>query len=143
MADLKNTNIDGKLEFNLPTIEKTSSHTLELNDKNSLIFFNNSSDANVTVPDDSSVNFPTGTQIQVARVGSGGLSLNSAGGVTLTNSGNFAKGEVIILQKINNNSWAVIQSPTNLSASGGSVDTSGNITTHTYTSTGSSNFDVG
>lgn len=142
MADLKDTNIDGKLEFNLPTVEKTSNHTLLITDKNSLLIFTNTSSATVTVPADSTENFPIGAQIQIARVGSGSLTLNAAASVNLTSSGNFASGETIILQKINSNSWAVIQSPTNLSATGGSVNTSGNLTTHTYTSTGSASFDV-
>jgi hypothetical protein len=62
---------------------QVASYTLVLADNGELIEMNNGSANNLTVPLDSSVNFPTGSQITILQTGAGQTTINPTGGVTI------------------------------------------------------------
>ena len=61
---------------------KTADYTLVLTDAGKVIEINSSSSENVTIPPNSSVAFPIGTQIVVVRLGSGDVVITEGSGVT-------------------------------------------------------------
>jgi hypothetical protein len=75
----------------LATSAQTASYTLVLADKGKLVEMNNASANNLTVPLNSSVAFPIGTQINILQTGAGqttvvytdGVTINSAAGLKL------------------------------------------------------------
>ena len=134
MAQLQATNIEGTLTALRTENVKTGSHTLELQDRDRVVAMNSASNLTVTVPNDSSVNFPVGSVVYIARVGSGAVTLAAASGVTLSKTGTFGANEEIILRKRAANNWLVIERPYPLSGTGGTVTTSGNFSSHSFTS---------
>ena len=67
----------------IATSSQTASYTLVAADRGKLVEMNVGSANNLTVPLDSSVNFPTGTQIDILQVGSGQTTVVATGGVTI------------------------------------------------------------
>jgi hypothetical protein len=67
----------------LITNAQTASYTLVLADKDKLVEIDNASANNLTVPLNSSVAFPIGTQINILQTGAGTTTLVATGGVTL------------------------------------------------------------
>ena len=65
------------------TSAQTASYTLVAADRGKLVEMNVGSANNLTVPLDSSVNFPVGTQIDILQVGSGQTTVVATGGVTI------------------------------------------------------------
>jgi hypothetical protein len=63
------------------TNNKTSSYTLVITDQSKIIEVNSSSATNISIPLDSSVNFPTGTYIVVMQTGTGQVTLDPIIGV--------------------------------------------------------------
>ena len=61
---------------------KTADYTLVLTDAGKVIEINSGSSENVTIPPNSSVAFPIGTQIVVVRLGSGAVVITEGSGVT-------------------------------------------------------------
>ena len=140
MADLQSTTVDGTLVYRVPVDVKTSSYTLALTDSGKVIEFNNSSGATITIPPNSSVPFPIGTKVYICFVGSATLTLAAGSGVTLSRSGGFGVNEEIYLRKRATDSWIVVDSPKNLSASASVSSTqSAGYEQFTFTSTGSGN----
>jgi hypothetical protein len=94
----------------VPINNQTASYTLVLADAGKMIVVNSASATTVTIPLQSTANFPIGTQILVMQIGSGQTSIAATGGVTLnskngiTTSGLYA---VISLIKIGADSWVV------------------------------------
>lgn len=76
--------------------EKTASDTVALNDVNKLIKVNSSSDLEMLIPAESSVNFPIGSRIEFFRAGTGEVTITAAGGSGVT-----------IRSKLNNNRISV------------------------------------
>lgn len=66
-----------------PISSKTGSYTLALTDRDTLIEFASYSTAVITIPADSSVNFPVGTSIDVLQTYGSPLSIEGAAGVTV------------------------------------------------------------
>jgi hypothetical protein len=65
-------------------ISKSASYTLSsLTERDDLIEVGSASSTTVTIPADSSVNFPIGTSIDVLQVGAGQVTIAGAGGVTV------------------------------------------------------------
>lgn len=123
---------------------KTASHTLELADRDRVVYMNGSSAQTVTVPNDSTVDFPVGSLVYVTKGGSGIVELVAGAGVTVR-TGRFTLNEEIYLRKRAANTWFVVDIDTALVAtasSGGSVTNSGGIRTHQFTSVGSASFSV-
>jgi hypothetical protein len=70
----------------LTTNAQASSYTLVLTDANDLIEMSNASANNLTVPLNSSVAYPTGTQIHILQTGAGQTTVVATGGVTINAS---------------------------------------------------------
>lgn len=85
---------------------KTASHTLELADVNRVVAMNNSSAATVTVPFNTTVNFPIGSVINVYRAGTGDVTIAAATGVTIRNAGKlYEQYTEVSLRKRAINEW--------------------------------------
>ena len=70
---------------------KTADYTLVLTDAGKVIEINSGSSENVTIPPNSSVAFPTGTQIVVVRLGAGAVVIVEGSGVTTRSDGDKNK----------------------------------------------------
>jgi hypothetical protein len=62
---------------------QVASYTLVLSDASDLVEISNASANNLTVPLDSSVPFPVGTQISLLQTGAGQMTVVATGGVTI------------------------------------------------------------
>jgi hypothetical protein len=91
---------------------QTSSYTLVLSDAGKIIEMNLAGANNLTVPLDSSVAYPIGTEIQVLQYGAGQTTIVATGGVTLrSKSGQLKIGNQytgVTLVKVGTNEWYVI-----------------------------------
>jgi hypothetical protein len=67
------------LSFN----SQTASYTLVLADKDKMVEVNVGSANNLTIPPESSVDFPVGTQISILQTGTGQTTLVAGSGVTI------------------------------------------------------------
>lgn len=121
---------------------KTTSHTLTLADRDKVVAMNNTGSESVTVPPDSSVDFPVGSIVYINRLNSGGVTLSEGAGVSLTRTGNLAENEEIYIRKRAANSWIVVDVPRNPSGDGGTVTSAQGFTIHSFTSTGSDTFTI-
>jgi hypothetical protein len=121
---------------------KTANHTLELADRNKVVAFTGSAAQTITVPPDSTVNFPVGSVVYIGRFGTGSLDLAAGTGVTLTKTGSFSSGEEIYVRKRAANSWSVADAPQKATGSGGTISATDGYTVHSYTSVGSSTFSL-
>ena len=63
--------------------EETASYTLVLDDKNKIVEMNVASANNLTIPPNSSVAFPVGSQINILQVGTGQTTIVAGAGVTV------------------------------------------------------------
>lgn len=81
---------------NIRIDEKTTSYTIQLHDVDKLIKVNSSSDLEMLIPAESSVNFPIGSRIEFFRAGTGEVTITAAGGSGVT-----------IRSKLNNNRISV------------------------------------
>ena len=70
---------------------KTADYTLVLTDAGKVIEINSGSSENVTIPPNSSVAFPVGTQIVIVRLGAGAVVIVEGSGVTTRSDGDKAK----------------------------------------------------
>jgi hypothetical protein len=125
---------------------QSSSYTCVLSDAGKVVTMDNTSSATITIPPNSSVAFPTGTIIKIARINTGSVALTAGAGVTLTgntSTGAMFAGEELICRKRSTDTWLVISGapPTGTySASGGTVSTSGSYRLHQFTSVTSYTF---
>ena len=103
------TQIDSKTNKLITTNRQTASYTLVLSDADKLVETNVASANNLTVPLNSSVAFPTGTQILLAQYGAGQTTVVATSGVTIRSNGGKLKlnaqysGATLI--KIDTNEW--------------------------------------
>lgn len=125
---------------------QTSSYTCVLADAGKVVTMDNTSSATITIPPNSSVPFPIGTTISIARINSGSVALTAGSGVTLT--GNTASGamyatEELMCRKRSTDTWLVIHgapAATSFSATGGTVTTPSGYRLHQFTSVTSYTF---
>jgi len=91
---------------------KTADYTLVLTDAGKVIEINSGSSENVTIPPNSSVAFPTGTQIVVVRLGAGDVTIVEGSGVTTRSDGDKAKIKSqyssCVLIKHETNEWYIL-----------------------------------
>jgi len=91
---------------------QTANYTLVLADAGKFIQQNVSSANNVTIPTNTSVAFPVGTQILIRQMGSGQVTIVAASGVTLQSADNALKSRaqfaLITLIKVDTDTWAVM-----------------------------------
>ena len=144
---LTTTEIETSGRANIKHVEtstQTGNYTLALTDAGGVVFFNNTSSAQVTVPADGTVNFPVGSIVYVYRGNTGSVELIAGGGVTLTKTGQMSSGEQVYLRKRASNNWVVVDTPSSVTFTGvgGTITTAGGFRTHTFTSTGSSSLAI-
>ena len=93
----------------ITTNRQTASYTLVLSDADKLVEMNVASANNLTVPLNSSVAFPTGTQILLAQYGAGQTTVVATSGVTIRSNGGKLKLNVqysgATLIKIGTDEW--------------------------------------
>lgn len=88
----------------------TNAYTLVLGDQGDILLASNGATAGtITIPTNASVAFPTGTQITVIQTGSGQLTIQGAGGVTVNSTGATATAPKLRAQ---NSSATLIKSAT-------------------------------
>lgn len=73
----------GSVSTNVSIETKTESYTLALSDKDKLIEVDDTVEITITVPPNSDVPFPIGSQILLARYGTGELDIAEGSGVTV------------------------------------------------------------
>lgn len=96
-------------EYVAPTVrdEATDPYTLVIGDADAVLRFTTSGAA-VTIPQDVSVNFPTGTEVTIRQAGTGTLVLTTTG---LTINGTlptWAQHEEVTLRKVGADEWDVV-----------------------------------
>jgi hypothetical protein len=93
-------------------IEKTSAHTLELSDAQKIIEVNSASGVDITIPADSSVDFPIGSNIDIVQTGAGQVTIDGEGGVTLlskdSNTKTNSQYSGVTIYKKSSNTWVLI-----------------------------------
>jgi hypothetical protein len=100
---------NAKQDSTITTNRQTASYTLALTDANKLVEMNVATANNLTVPLNSVVAFPVGTQILLSQYGAGQTTVVATGGVTINSSGGKLKlntqysGATLI--KIATNEW--------------------------------------
>ena len=103
------TSLDAKTPKLITTNRQTASYTLVLSDADKLVEMNVGSANNLTVPLNSSVAFPTGTQILLAQYGAGQTTVVATSGVTVRSNGGKLKLNVqysgATLIKIGTDDW--------------------------------------
>ena len=103
------TQVDTKTAKLITTNRQTASYTLVLSDADKLVEMNVGSANNLTVPLNSSVAFPTGTQILLAQYGAGQTTVVATSGVTVRSNGGKLKLNVqysgATLIKIGTDEW--------------------------------------
>lgn len=82
---LTNKTLTGPI-INLVTSAQTASYTLVLTDNSDLVEISNASANNLTVPLNSSVPFPIGSQINILQTGAGQTTIVATGGVTINST---------------------------------------------------------
>lgn len=97
------------VEFNEQT---GTAYTLALSDRNKVVTMSNSSSNTLTIPNDSTTDFPNGTKIRVIQIDSGITTISAATGVILNSvSGGSvditAQWDEVRLYKVRNNEWYV------------------------------------
>lgn len=90
-------------------VSVTVSKTLSLSDAGTLQQVNSTSARTVTIPTNASVAFPTGTEIEILRYGSGAVTLAAASGVTIYCSETARtiadRYTSVVLKKLSTNTW--------------------------------------
>lgn len=82
-----------------------------LSDAQNLVTLNNASPVTVTIPNDSTVNFPVGSRLDFCQLGAGQVEIDAAGGVTLNGTpglllrDQYSAASAI---KLSANNWVVI-----------------------------------
>jgi hypothetical protein len=143
MAQLQATTVNGTLNSLRTENIQVNSYTLALADRDRVVAMNNTGNVTVTIPNDSTVDFPIGSLVYVTKLNTGGVTLAAASGVTATATGNFADSEELLLRKRANNFWMVIDVPRPPGTSGGVVNDASGFRNHTFTVTGSTSFIIG
>jgi len=91
-SDVNSTNEGvNDLAFGQLNAQTGTSYTLVLTDVAKVITLSNAAAITLTVPANSSVAFPIGTQILLYQKGAGQVTITPAGGVTIHSSGNNLK----------------------------------------------------
>lgn len=81
----------GVFRETITTNTQTASYSVVLNDNGKLILMNVATANNLTIPLNSSINFPIGTKIDVSSIGAGQTTIVATGGVTINSAGGALK----------------------------------------------------
>ena len=85
------TTISGVLRATITTNRQTASYTLVLTDRGKLVEMNVATANNLTIPLNSSVAFPIGTQIDLSQYGAGQTTVVATSGVTIRSTNSWVK----------------------------------------------------
>jgi hypothetical protein len=100
---------EGELTLNAQT---GTTYTLVLTDSAKFVTLSNASAITATVPPNSSVAFPTGTQVNLMQLGAGQVTVAAGAGVTLRSAGTLVKTSaqyaVATLLKIASDEWVLV-----------------------------------
>jgi hypothetical protein len=114
-SDGTNAAWTNQAQINRPiTTESSTSRSLTLTDKNTIIRCTNSSPTTITIPLDSSVAYDTGNSIEIYRsLGAGEVTVQAPSGVTLNGVDNgsaviSAENNTLEIIKINTNAWEAL-----------------------------------
>jgi hypothetical protein len=94
--------------------EKTTSYTIALNDVDKMIKVNSSSNLEVLIPAQSSVNFPIGSRLEVYRAGTGEVTITTPGGSGVTIRSKYNNNRISVqysgamITKIGSDEWHLI-----------------------------------
>jgi len=84
--NLVTQNLNGDGTWSIPILgplnQQTGNYTLAITDSNKIVEMNVAAANTVTIPNDSVVNLPIGTTVDIAQIGAGQTSIAAAGGVT-------------------------------------------------------------
>lgn len=155
-GDLKYTPLTGLLEATTATfggtvralreeVNYTASHTLALTDQDKVVTMNNPTSATLTIPADSTANFPVGAVVYIYRTATADtVTIAAEGGVTLNKTGTVATYEEFYVRKRAANEWNIVDVPKNLSATqtGGTPSSASGYSIFTFTSTGGGTLSV-
>lgn len=113
LLDTVESNTDGKVSKALTLNTQTGvSYTLLLIDDSKVVSLNNASAVTLTVPPNSSVAFPIGSQVNLLQTGAGQVTVAAGVGVTLRSQGSRFKlnGQyaAVSLLKIATDEWVLI-----------------------------------
>lgn len=90
-------------------VQKTASATLALGEAGCFLYVNSTSGLTITVPANSAVAFPVGTEIEICRWNTGAVTIAPASGVTLLSVDNARKIDarygVVCLKKTGTDAW--------------------------------------
>ena len=104
--------VNGNISFVNVFSRKVASYTLVLADQNDIIEMNVATANNLTVPLNSTVAFPIGTEIAITQYGAGKTTIVATSGVTLRSAGGLlsigAQYAMVTLVKVGTNEWYVV-----------------------------------
>ena len=89
------------------TADTTTAYTLVIGDAGNIVTMTNGSASTITVPPNSAVAFPVGTQVKIVMLGAGVVTPTAGAGVTLHGAVAMARYVTIELTKIATNVWAI------------------------------------
>jgi hypothetical protein len=143
MAQLQTTTVSGTLSA-LRTENTTAvSKTLALADRDKVVACTNTSAITITIPNDTTVNFPVGSVVWISKVSTGAVTVAAAAGVTVSRTGNLNNFEELYLRKRAANTWVTVDQPGEPPYVGGVQTTSTIYTVHTFTTTGTNTSTLG
>jgi len=94
---------------------QTSSYTIQLTDNNKIVILESSISLNITIPNDSNVNFPVGSNLEIVNIGSGSAQILGQSGVTLRGANrvfetiSFRRNQAKAIYKRSSNDWVIVQ----------------------------------
>jgi hypothetical protein len=89
------------------TADTTTAYTLVIGDAGNVVTMSNGSASTITVPPNSAVAFPIGTQVTVSMLGAGVVTPTEGAGVTINGEVAMAQFVTIVLTKILEDTWIV------------------------------------
>ena len=102
----------GNVVYHLEINAQVASYVLILSDDGKLIEVNNATGVSVTIPANSSVAFPLGTQITFLQTGAGQITFNPGPGVTLNNNpGNKTRAiwtAATLIKRVMPDTWVLV-----------------------------------
>jgi hypothetical protein len=111
-AKLADKSVTSEKLGSLTVTIQSSAYTFVLSDAERVILFNGGSAATFTIPLNSSVNFPVGTQINVIQYGANQVTFAGASGVTLVSAGTKFKTKetwaIVTLIQMLTNVWILV-----------------------------------
>jgi len=136
MAQLQETDVSGTVRYLRADIATTASRNIALTDRNKVVACDSASTITITIPPDSTTNFPIGSVVYIVRIGTGVVSLAAGSGVTVSRTGNLGASEELYVRKRAANNWIVVDRPASPSGAGGTISFGGGAVIHTFTSSG-------